>query len=252
MTVDQNSNRAEALQSSLTPFHYENHIIYSAVIGSRAYGLARRDSDTDVRGVFLPPAEKTWSLNKPSNTYQTIKDGTDIVYWEIEFFLRLALKANPNVLEVLWTPVVEYTTPLFDELLAIRGKLLSRNLIPTYLGYVTSQLNKMSNRLGPDTNDPTTKTAWKHAMHLIRLLLAGTHALNDGAVLVQITDPATLNMLRNIRAGLMPIAEFHALRLELEDKFKQAAARQLLPPEPDYEAANDFLIKARRSVVGPN
>jgi predicted nucleotidyltransferase len=31
------------------------HTIYAVVVGSRAYGLAGPDSDTDRRGVFLAP-----------------------------------------------------------------------------------------------------------------------------------------------------------------------------------------------------
>ena len=33
-------------------------------------------------------------------------ESKDEVYWELEKFLKLALKANPNVLETLWTPLV--------------------------------------------------------------------------------------------------------------------------------------------------
>ena len=42
------------------------------------------------------------------------------VYWELQKFLTLALKANPNVLECLYTPLVEHATPLAEELLAMR------------------------------------------------------------------------------------------------------------------------------------
>ncbi|MEZ4727824.1 MAG: nucleotidyltransferase domain-containing protein [Caldilineaceae bacterium] len=32
------------------------------MVGSRAYGLAHEESDTDRRGVYLPPADLHWSL----------------------------------------------------------------------------------------------------------------------------------------------------------------------------------------------
>jgi hypothetical protein len=38
----------------------------------------------------------------------------------------VALKANPNVLECLYSPLVEAATPLAEELLALRGIFLSR------------------------------------------------------------------------------------------------------------------------------
>src|SRR5689334_18040278 len=39
-----------------------DRVIYRCVIGSRAFGLATDDSDTDRRGIYLPPAELQWSL----------------------------------------------------------------------------------------------------------------------------------------------------------------------------------------------
>ena len=37
-------------------------VIYRCVIGSRAYGLDHSESDTDRRGIYLPPADLHWSL----------------------------------------------------------------------------------------------------------------------------------------------------------------------------------------------
>jgi predicted nucleotidyltransferase len=34
-----------------------DRVIYRCVIGSRAYGLATDESDTDRRGCYLPPAK---------------------------------------------------------------------------------------------------------------------------------------------------------------------------------------------------
>jgi hypothetical protein len=39
-----------------------NLIVYSCIVGSRAYGLDHADSDVDRRGVYLPPAARHWSL----------------------------------------------------------------------------------------------------------------------------------------------------------------------------------------------
>ena len=37
-------------------------VIFKCIIGSRAFGLEDEQSDTDYRGVYLPPAELQWSL----------------------------------------------------------------------------------------------------------------------------------------------------------------------------------------------
>lgn len=41
-------------------------------------------------------------------------------YWELQRFLVLALKSNPNVLEGLYTPLIEKTSSIGDELVAVR------------------------------------------------------------------------------------------------------------------------------------
>ena len=75
------------------------HTIYAAVVGSRAFGLDTDDSDTDTRGVYVAPTEAFWSLAKPPAHV----DGPEPEWfsWEVERFCELALKSNPNLLEVL-------------------------------------------------------------------------------------------------------------------------------------------------------
>ncbi len=91
-----------------------NYIIYRCQVGSKAFGLSNEDSDDDVRGIFLPPADLHWSLYKLPEQVEKIENGQDEVYWELEKFIRLALKANPNILETLWTPQVIELTPISE------------------------------------------------------------------------------------------------------------------------------------------
>ena len=87
-----------------------DRVILRCIIGSRAYGLDHEASDTDYRGVYLPPAEAHWSLYGVPDQLES--EPTQEHYWELQRFLVLALKANPNVLECLYTPLVELATPL--------------------------------------------------------------------------------------------------------------------------------------------
>ena len=118
-----------------------NRVIYRCIIGSQAYGLAGDESDVDRRGIYLPPAELHWSLYGVPEQLENHE--TQEAYWEIQKFLILALKANPNVLECLYSPIVEHKTPLADELLQMRASFLSRLVYQTYNGYVMSQFKKM-------------------------------------------------------------------------------------------------------------
>ncbi len=215
-------------------------VIFRCVIGSRAYGLDSDQSDTDYRGVFLPPAELHWSLYGVPEQLECHE--TQEHYWEIQRFLVLALKANPNVLECLYTPLVEKTTPLADELIQMREAFLSRLVYQTFNGYVMSQFKKMQADL---RNQGQVK--WKHVMHLIRLLISGVGVLRDGFVPVRVTEHR--DQLLAIRRGEMPWAETEKWRLSLHAEFDRALDETTLPERPDYHRANAFLLKARRAAL---
>ncbi len=215
-------------------------VIYRCVVGSRAYGLDNNDSDTDLRGIYLPPAERHWSLWGVPEQLENAE--TEESYWELQKFLTLALKANPNVLECLYTPIVEHATDLARELLAMRERFLSKMVYQTYNGYVMSQFKKLQGDL---RNRGEVK--WKHVMHLIRLLLSGVTVLRDRRVPVRVEEHR--EALLAIKRGECPFEEVEAWRLALHQQFDDAYAKTTLPDRPDYESANSLLIKARRSVI---
>ena len=216
-------------------------VIYRCVVGSRAYGLDDAESDTDRRGTYLPPAELHWSLYGVPE--QLENDETQEAYWELKKFLILALKANPNVLECLYTPLVEMATPLAEELLQMRSLFLSRLVYQTYNGYVMSQFKRMQAHI---RNHGQLK--WKHVMHLIRLLISGTQVLRHGFVPIRVDDYR--DELIAIKKGEVPWDDVEKWRLSLHKDFDKAFEETTLPERPNYEKANQLLIKARRSVVG--
>src|SRR5665213_2491410 len=78
-------------------FVLEDCIIYKCVVGSRAYRLDNDESDTDRRGIYLAPAELQWSLFGVPEQFED--NAAQTCYWELQKFLIMALKANPNILE---------------------------------------------------------------------------------------------------------------------------------------------------------
>lgn len=215
-------------------------VIYKCIVGSRAYGLEGEDSDMDYRGIYLPPADLHWSLYGVPE--QIEREELQEQYWELQRFLVLALKANPNVLECLYTPLVESVTPLGEELLGMRTSFLSRMVFQTYNGYVSSQFKKMQADI---RNQGQVK--WKHVMHLIRLLISGISVLRDGFVPVRMDEYR--ERLLAVRRGDVPWDEANGWRLSLHREFDQAVQCTSLPERPDYERANALLIKARRAAL---
>lgn len=219
----------------LSPF-----IIYRCVIGSRAYGLDGPGSDVDRRGLYLPPAELHWSLHGVPEQLENA--ASQECYWEIQKFISLALRANPNVLECLYTPLVEHATPLAQELLAMRACFLSKLAYQTFNGYVLSQFKKLEQDVRAHG-----EVRWKHVMHMIRLLLAGIGLLREGVLPVEVGPHR--DRLLAIREGLLAWEEVETWRHELHRALDEAYQRTSLPERPDYDAANRLLLKARRSAL---
>lgn len=224
----------------LADYNLYDSVIYRCVVGSRAYGLDHAESDVDRRGIYLPPAELHWSLYVIPE--QLENNATQECYWELQKFLVLALKANPNLLECLYTPLVETATPLAMELLEIRHIFLSQLVYQTYNSYALSQFKKMEQDLRT-----IGEIRWKHAMHLIRLLLSGITVLKEGFVPVRVEEHRA--QLLAIRNQEMSWPEVDAWRLRLHQVFDRAFTNTHLPQRPDYEAANAFLLRARRTMV---
>ena len=147
------------------------------------------------------------------------------------------------MLECLYTPLVEMTAPVAEEMLERRAAFLSQLVYQTYNGYVMSQFKKLEQDLRS-----RGELKWKHAMHLIRLLLSGVTVLKEGEVRVDVGEAR--EGLLAIRRGAMAWEEVQAWRLRLHGDFDAAYAATRLPERPDYEWANAFLIRARKSMVG--
>ncbi len=219
-----------------------SHVIYRCVVGSRAFGLDEESSDVDIRGVYLPPAHLQWSLTGVPDLIE--RTDADECYWELQRFLVLALKANPNILECLFTPKIEMATSLGEELRAIRRCFLSRFIHKTYNGYVLSQFKKLRKSVERESS-----IKWKHAMHLIRLLLSGITALKTGHLELDV-GVHRIRLLA-IKKGEVPWADLESWRRELQGEFDAAVETSPLPDRPDYRRVERFLIDARRSMVNP-
>jgi predicted nucleotidyltransferase len=123
------------------PF-WERNLIYRVRSGSRAYGLARPDSDEDTRGVCIPPVEYLLGLQ----TFEQHEDETqNHTVFALAKFVRLALDANPNIIETLYTDPqhVLCINRHGERLVAARSLFLSRRVGERFSGYAIDQLQRM-------------------------------------------------------------------------------------------------------------
>lgn len=114
-------------------------LVFEVIIGSRAYGLHTENSDTDIRGVFVLPQEMYYGLEY---TEQVNNETNDIVYYELKRFMELLAKNNPNILEMLDTPVacILQRHPIMENLKP--GLFLSKLCEQTFANYAYTQVKK--------------------------------------------------------------------------------------------------------------
>lgn len=227
-------------KNSSVEFDLESLVIYRCVVGSRAYGLEHDESDTDRRGIYVAPAELHWSLFGAPEQFED--HASQSCYWELQKFLTMALKANPNILECLYSPIIEKLVPLGEKLIEMRTAFLSRMVFQTFNGYAMSQFKKIEQDIRFKG-----QVRWKHAMHLLRLLLSGAAILRLGRVLVRVESDR--DRLLAVKRGELSWTEVDHWRKDLHQDFERAFEESRLPERPDYEAANQLLIMARRSMV---
>ena len=207
---------------------FKEQIIYKCQVGSHAFGLAHENSDIDIRGIFLLTAEQHWSLYETPEQLEFKDDKSDEVYWELEKFIKLAIKANPNILETLWTPKVIQTTPIAEQIRASRTAFLSKHLYKTYSGYVLSQFRRMKNAYESKGHYKP-----KHAMHLIRLLYSGIDALKTGEIMIDVSQYR--DQLLEIKSGKLTFEQVRRMALDLDSQFQTEFETTQLPEQPDLK-----------------
>jgi predicted nucleotidyltransferase len=134
--------------------------ILLTVHGSRAYGLSRPASDTDVKGIAVPPREMLHGF-VDSFEQAELRAPVDCVIFEIRKFCRLAANANPNIVEILFTDPRHWlkTTPQHQLLWEGRQLFLSKKVRHTFAGYAHAQLKRIEGHYRwlkhPPTHKPT-------------------------------------------------------------------------------------------------
>ena len=132
--------------------------------GSHAYGMARPDSDFDIRGVCIPPMRYlTGFLNRFEQAIfdypDPDRDKVDVAIMALGKWVKLAADANPNVLELVWTEEEDilWVQPGggWHTLMERREMFLSKQCQHTYMGYAHSQAKRIRRHYHWLKNPPT-------------------------------------------------------------------------------------------------
>lgn len=131
------AHRREAAWQALLPCR-----VLEATVGSRAWGLAHEQSDTDGRGAFALPFSWTGGLREPPS--ELISADGSSTYWEVRKLVDQALRADPNTFELLFVPSVRALDEVGQWVLDARDAFVSKLLFGSFGRYALSQLNKLS------------------------------------------------------------------------------------------------------------
>ena len=103
------SNYSLLIQEELTRIEQveQVRILYACESGSRAWGFPSKDSDYDVRFIYIRPVDWYLSIfDKRDVIEQPINNMLDINGWDLRKCLTLYRKSNPPLLEWLQSPIV--------------------------------------------------------------------------------------------------------------------------------------------------
>ena len=103
----------------------EVRVLYAVESGSRAWGFPSRDSDYDVRFIYLHPTDWYLSVEGRRDVIEhALEPDLDLSGWDLPKALALFRKSNPPLLEWLHSPIVYKEDRRFTERL--------RALLPDY------------------------------------------------------------------------------------------------------------------------
>jgi predicted nucleotidyltransferase len=100
---------------------------------------------------------------------------------------------------------------------------------------------KAYNKLNHRNNKKDDAHLYKHAMHLIRLLITGTDILNGKGIITKRKDEH--DFLMGLRNGKFSFEEIFKLTDEYQEKFDKAAESTTLPREPDIAKIEELLMQ---------
>ncbi|GGY46397.1 nucleotidyltransferase [Streptomyces anulatus] len=240
--------------------HAPGPLAFATVSGAHLYGFPSRDSDVDLRGVHVLPAEDLVGLREPEETRTRMweRDGVelDLVTHDLRKFVRLMLRPNGYVLEQLLSPLVVHTSPLHTELTVLAPGVLTRNHAHHYRGFAVTQWRLHGNN-----------GELKPLLYTFRALLTGIHLMRTGEVqahlptlLTQVDAPAYLPELIAAKAeaehiaATGPDAETVTRDVtELHRVLDEARTRSRLPDAVTVlEDLHNLVVRARLAGRGPS
>ena len=238
----------------------EDNIVLLALAGSRAYGTSTKDYDYDWRGIMIRPSiedylryegfeqkDSGWLDEQGELDYLS----EDTVVWDLQKYLKLANKANPNILEQLWHEGYRILEPVRRQLIKDRDLFINQNIKGSYRGYASSQLRRLQNVSGTQVltraNDRKAGYKCKHVMHCLRLLYQLHYLLTKGRLIVDIRQFSNKRyfLLKNIKNGDVELSYVQQTAEDLMVMLNEADYSEIPKPMTQQQLSQYFITLLR-------
>lgn len=195
--------------------------------------------DLDLLGVHLFSANVYLGLEKPKEVYESFVDEYDVVSYEFKKMIGMLLKANPNVMSILYLNKDHYLYKNFygRALLVNRDLFVSTKIYKTFYKYAESELlrlnkNSFNGYMGKKRKRLVEEYGFdcKHASHCIRLLRMGYEFIQTGKL--QVYRDKDAQELIDIKTGKWTLEEVKEAAKELFYKADKAFIVCDMPTEP--------------------
>ena len=140
-------------------FDPEQNRIFEAITGSQLYGTDTPESDTDYRGICIPPMDVLLNPFYPFEQKDSGFEEEDRTLYSLDKFFRLCADSNPNIVELLFVPFenVVFHSKYWSKILKNKQYFLSKKARFKFTGYAFSQLHKIKAHREWFINPPSKK-----------------------------------------------------------------------------------------------
>ena len=252
---------------SLTREQAEACTILRGTVGSTVHGLHIEDGleDRDEMGVCLEPIEAAMGVYAPFEQFiyrsAAEREGRhdapsqggdlDLTIYSLRKYMRLALKGNPTVIQLLFVPPDKLQTgdARGFQLRELAPYIVSRRAGVAYLGYLHAQRQRLLGERGNGGHGQPRRGLVdkfgfdvKYAMHMLRLGIQGVELLSTGRLTLPIAEPERA-WLFGVRQGKESIDICLTRAGELEKELRDLVTTSPIRDEPDIPIVEDWMVR---------
>ena len=239
------------------------HTLLRVEVGSGVHGIAQEGrDDRDEMGVCLEPYELAQGLTGTFEQHihrdAAVRDGRhdapsmpgdlDLTIYSLRKWCRLALKGNPTVLTLLFSPtIVGKADPRGMTLRSMAPLFASKQAGAAFLGYLQAQRQRLLGERGQknvNRRDLVEKYGFdtKYAGHMLRLGYQGIEFMQTGKLTLPMPEPQRARVIA-VRQGRVMLGEVLTETGQVEQELADLQTTSPLPERANTAAVEDWMLE---------